>query len=96
MFLDELKKEYKAEEEINYHLTIALYRFAVRSLLLVEKDESLDLFSFLYGAYDLWPHNFDHDRLSTVKYFREAFSITMTKMQSLLEFMPFEVKKSKT
>ena len=60
MFMTELKNEYKPEEEINYHLSIALYRFVVRSLLLVEKEESLDLFSFIYGAYDLWPHNFDH------------------------------------
>jgi len=37
MFLDEAKKTYTQEEDITYQLTIALYRFVARSLLLVEK-----------------------------------------------------------
>ena len=81
---------------MSYHLTIAIYQFVARSLLLVEWNESLVLYDFLYEVQDLWPHGFDMAKLAEVKYFREAFSITLTKTQSLLELIPLELKKTKT
>lgn len=50
----------------------------------------------MYEGYDLWPNKFDIEKLSMIHHFRDAFSITLTKMQSLLEFIPFDVKKTKT
>jgi hypothetical protein len=65
-------------------------------LLLVEKHEGLILFDFLYAGEDLWPHKFDMERLAGVKYFHDAFSITLTKMQALLDMIPLNLKKTKT
>ena len=75
---------------------MALYRFVARSLLLVERNESLILFDFLYECADLWPDKFEIDRIAFVKHFREAFSITLTKTKSLLDLIPLDLKKSKT
>lgn len=36
LFLEELRKESKPDCDLTYHLTLAIYRFVVRSLLLVE------------------------------------------------------------
>jgi hypothetical protein len=91
-----LKNQYKAEDDIFYHISIALYRFVARSLLLVEIKETLSLFHFLYEGADLWPYKFDIDKLAGVKHFEQAFSISLTKMQALLDLIPLDIKKTKT
>jgi len=77
-------------------LSVAIYRFVARSLLLVERNEGLILFDFLYGGEDLWPYKFDMERLAGVKYFHDAFSITLTKTQALIDMIPLNLKKTKT
>jgi len=81
---------------MEYHLSVALYRFVARSLLLAERNEDLDLFSFLYEGADLWPNKFDISKLAELRYFHEAFSIKLTKTQSLLDVIPLTLKKTKT
>lgn len=67
-----------------------------RRLLLVEIKESMTLFQYIYTGVDLWPDKFDLEKLVGVKHIQEVLSMTLTKMQSLLDKMPFKIKESKT
>lgn len=57
----------------------------------------MTLAQYLESGEDLWPDKFDLEKLAAVKYFQDVFStMTLTKMQSLLDKMEFKIKSTKT